>query len=367
MSLGEDDVRRRTVLVTANFDFDDDPLVPNWVNFYSQRNIRTEKLIYENKFKSRLKRLFTPLAVASYILKILKSEAHVLHANDIFTGLICLFMKFSTRRKLLLHYVEIYSEYFYQGLIGKILETFFGIGEYLLMKYSDIIIIPNKQRVDFLIQKYKIVDSSKFYVVENFPYYHLQACASNPVIDYVEKQKALVYAGLFAEHRNLEMLPELAELLRELNIKIVLLGRSNAYLHDVLLTNDNIVYLGEVQKSQLLYVLSKAHLGIVIYNKKDMNNYLCSPVKIFDYILAQLPFVAVNFPYIQEIRTRSGKIFETYDDESVQDCYTKIKKIHGAYQSYKESYERIDHEQFRFPSQYATIDNIMERLFAPCD
>jgi glycosyltransferase involved in cell wall biosynthesis len=55
-----------------------------------------------------------------------------------------------------------------------------------------------------------------------------------------------------------------------------------------------------VPQSELLFWTASADAGIIPYPPEDLNNYYCSPNKLFEFIAARLPMIANDLPFLRD-------------------------------------------------------------------
>jgi glycosyltransferase involved in cell wall biosynthesis len=67
-----------------------------------------------------------------------------------------------------------------------------------------------------------------------------------------------------------------------------------------------LIVADEVPHDELLTYAADADAGIIIYDDAVLNNYLCEPGKLSDYVLAGVPVVAPKFPTIAPVIERYG-------------------------------------------------------------
>jgi glycosyltransferase involved in cell wall biosynthesis len=82
----------------------------------------------------------------------------------------------------------------------------------------------------------------------------------------------------------------------------------------------------EVAHESLLSYVADADVGIIIYDDSVLNNYLCEPGKLSDYVLAGVPVVAPRFPTIAPIVERFG-IGACFENGSPQAIAAAISQV----------------------------------------
>ncbi|MCL4296053.1 MAG: glycosyltransferase [Anaerolineae bacterium] len=65
--------------------------------------------------------------------------------------------------------------------------------------------------------------------------------------------------------------------------------------------NDRIHFKETVSQAELLFWTASADAGIIPYQPVDLNHYLCSPNKLFEFIQAGLPVIANDLPFLRRV------------------------------------------------------------------
>jgi glycosyltransferase involved in cell wall biosynthesis len=78
-------------------------------------------------------------------------------------------------------------------------------------------------------------------------------------------------------------------------------------------------FLPSVPQSELLAHSSSADVGVVPFQNSSLNNYLATPNKIFEYLMAGVPVATSNFPEMARIVSehRVGSVFDPRDPEAI--------------------------------------------------
>lgn len=120
------------------------------------------------------------------------------------------------------------------------------------------------------------------------------------------EHRVLLFQGGFSAGRNLPELVEAMGLLSNAGIHLVLLGdgqlasalqrlverkglTSRVHLHPA------------VAQSQLLGITAAADAGVIPYQAICLNNYYCTPNKLFEFIAAGLPILASDLPELRRL------------------------------------------------------------------
>jgi len=131
----------------------------------------------------------------------------------------------------------------------------------------------------------------------------------------------LLQGGLFSD-RNMEVLVRAIEILGDRSIHLVFLGDGNGVpiLKELVRKSrlDEIVhFLPAVPQVELLDYTRSADVGVIPYLPDCLNNYYCTPNKLFEFIAAGVPVVASDLPEIRKI-VEGHKVGRVVDSSSEQ-------------------------------------------------
>ncbi len=91
---------------------------------------------------------------------------------------------------------------------------------------------------------------------------------------------------------------------------------------------DNVEILGRLNQTELKYLISKSHIGIVNYGQYDTNNRLCASGKLYEFLYEGVPVVTTTNPPLK-------RICEQYSigiaDDEYADGINRIIDNYGSY------------------------------------
>jgi glycosyltransferase involved in cell wall biosynthesis len=188
--------------------------------------------------------------------------------------------------------------------------AWFRIVERVLLKRPDAVITVNEFLSEVLERRYSIPRPQ---VILNVP----PASPSSKRQQRVRRPacgKVALYQGVYAIHRGLENLIRACAFLRK-DITLVLrgYGPSENELRQIAGPFKNCRFENPVRTEDAIPVAaSTADIGIVPYIPVNMNNYLASPNKLFEYIQAGLPVVGSDLPFLRKIivGNKIGYVFD---------------------------------------------------------
>ena len=93
--------------------------------------------------------------------------------------------------------------------------------------------------------------------------------------------------------------------------------------------NHTITIIDQLNQSELKYLISKSHVGIVNYGQYDTNNKYCASGKLFEFLYEGIPVVATENPPLKRIidKTKTGICDNSY--------FRGINIILGEFDNYK--------------------------------
>ncbi|WP_303673636.1 glycosyltransferase family 4 protein [Vampirovibrio chlorellavorus] len=180
----------------------------------------------------------------------------------------------------------------------------------------------------------------KYYAtIRNFsPYQQIER--SNRLHDHFNlpaPTKVILYQGQIARKRGIDKAVEAIEHLADVDVVLVLIGPvlpADEQFLQTLLTRieasetlrDRVFYKGFIPSSELLQWTASADLGLQPIINTCMNHYLCLPNKIFEYIQANIPIAASEFPELRNI-VENYKIGFVFDPENPRQIAQKIRQF----------------------------------------
>jgi len=118
--------------------------------------------------------------------------------------------------------------------------------------------------------------------------------------------KVVLFQGWMSKTRGLQNLVESMSYVENASIHLVFMGYGEAKdeliaLASELAIDKKVHFMDAVSQDELLYWTASADAGFIPYQPVDLNNYYCSPNKLFEFIQAELPIIANDLPFLREI------------------------------------------------------------------
>jgi glycosyltransferase involved in cell wall biosynthesis len=232
--------------------------------------------------------------------------------------------------KIVFWLVELPLKYRGASLLKRFL---LGKGEKILLKKADYLILSNSERADFVRNENLGNRSTRFCVIHNFPELKTFTDIYNEErITQAKRETAfLCLTGLLDKKRCPEaFLIAATEIFSQFNLKLVLAGwtdnltkkRIEYYSH----ISEGIKYLGVVNREELLAIQNEAIAGIALYFSNNMNNVLCAPQKIYEYLVLGKPVITSNNPPLQNL-VGVNKLGVLISNSSSKSIFDAVKEM----------------------------------------
>jgi glycosyltransferase involved in cell wall biosynthesis len=245
----------------------------------------------------------------------------IIHANDLDTLAVACLLKLRTGAKLVYDAQELYTG---MHTLPRWYRTLMTIQEFLLVRCADRITIVNHAIAQEMERRYRIkVDE----VILNCPPYEESPSrtSGSSVRDsqaIPESEPVYLFSGGLVKQRGIEnTILALKHLPRGV---LVILGEGQ--LKDRLLElidgeglGDRVRFADFVPHTEVPKFISSADIGILPYENVGINHYLCSPSKLFHYIMAELPVACSDFPFLRKVVLDDGlgAVFDPADPSSI--------------------------------------------------
>jgi glycosyltransferase involved in cell wall biosynthesis len=289
-------------------------------------NIKIKRFSYFDRTVSKTK--FAKLAIyLSYVFQVLKfsKNSNVMHCHDLNTLPIGVITKIFLNRKVKIVYDAHEYETEVGGLRGvrkKLLKIF----ERILIYYADQVITVSDAIAEEYAKLYKI---KKPALVLNTPEYVEvnKKDKFRETFNISKNQIIFLYQGGFSKERGIELLLETFSKI-EVDKVIVFMGYGpleplvKEYAHRY----KNIYYHEAVKPAVLLEYTCSADIGILFYENSCLNHYYCSPNKMFEYLMAELPVIVSNL-YEMKRLVKEYSIGIAAQDNSPKALQEAIEKI----------------------------------------
>jgi len=146
-----------------------------------------------------------------------------------------------------------------------------------------------------------------------------------------EQDEIILYQGWISPERGIDRLVRCASGFPP-NIHLVIIGYG-AFEDELRRiskeqgTDDGrVMFMGQVANAALGAMTPFASLGVIPYHGVDLNNYYCSPNKLFEFIAAGVPFVSNDLPFLHSVAEQfnCGILVDFADPLSAAETLVKI-------------------------------------------
>lgn len=139
----------------------------------------------------------------------------------------------------------------------------------------------------------------------------------------------VVYQGRYVPHRGLEELILAMSYLRGVHLALRGFGDSEARLRTLVETEhlDHCVhFLPPVSMNDMVDAAALGDIGIVPYRPVSLNNELCTPNKVFEYMMAGLPMAASDLPELTRF-VKENELGDVFDPDRPEDIARAIEHV----------------------------------------
>lgn len=195
---------------------------------------------------------------------------------------------------------------------------------------ADAVIAVNPSAINLMKERYQLKNANYIYNAEFIPESGIKKMRRfHEMLSLPEDARIVLYQGGFSHQRNLDGLVASMSHIQDPSIHLVFLGsgameRTLKSLTKDLCLEKRVHFMETVPQSVLLEYTSSADLGVIPYQNTCLNNYYCTPNKLFEFIAAGLPFIGTNLPEIHSIvhKHQIGLTGNTGDPQALAELIT---------------------------------------------
>jgi len=290
----------------------------------------------------------------------------ILHCNDLNTLPIGFIIKKFYNKKVKIVYDAHEYETELNGLHG-IQKTITKKVEKFLINYADAVICVSNAIADEYVKLYTIKKPAL--VLNTPPYTQIEKKDIFRETFSIAKEKTIfLYQGGLAKGRGIEILLETFKSLKDDKSVIVFMGYGTLEESIIKASEefDNIYFHKAVSPDVLLEFTCSADFGILFYENNCLNHYYCSPNKMFEYLMAEIPVIVSNLYEMKKIvqEYNIGVVANENTKDGLQEAIleaTKLneKALHVNIQKVKEIYNWEKQEQ--------VLLKVYDELSVSCD
>ena len=195
-------------------------------------------------------------------------------------------------------------------------KSMFSSMEHHLAPMADEVIVVNESMVEEMMARYSVHSE----VILNCPSFDLTQLPMQRTnrlresLNIPATKKILLYQGnIVSRIRNLENVIQAMALIRRDDVALVLMGPDNGGIQELIrlardknLLGCSVFFHPAVKQSELLGYTASAEAGLIPYTPVDWNTKYCTPNKLYEFIVAELPILANDLPELSRFVSKQG-------------------------------------------------------------
>ena len=301
-------------------------------------------------------------------LKARRCRADIIHSHELISLPSALLAAWGRKTKVIYDAYELYCE---QGKPQDRQSAHFHIWKWLerrLIRKADAVIAANEERGVIMRERFNLVEDPV--AVDNMSE-HVERIESDLLRQYVADRggptEAIVYyQGMINNNRGV---PQLIAAMADVppGISMVLMGPEHEpIVHEAIAkygVADRVFYHEPVPSEEVHAWSCSADVGVVIYRNTGLNNYLCAPNKLYQYLMSGIPVLGPDSPTIRKV-VAEYHVGALCDPESPQSIAQAITNLLGDKQSLAEARANIPKALavFNWDEQKTRLMALYERL-----
>jgi glycosyltransferase involved in cell wall biosynthesis len=195
---------------------------------------------------------------------------------------------------------------------GILRKYIWGKLESKMLRYVDKIIMPEKNRAKYFINKYKL--TKKINIIPNYPLKH--NITSKNYIEYKinetkNKIKVLYIGDMHPDRKIIEIVRSFKYI--DKRFVLILIGRIKSNfrteIENIIANNGlegKIFFLKPVHNKNVIKYVNSADIGILFYSATNLNNYYCASNKLFEFLSCGVPIITNSYPGLIEVVENNG-------------------------------------------------------------
>ncbi len=266
-----------------------------------------------------------------FIYKVIKQYKHsdILHCNDLNALPIGFLVKKFFNKNVKIVYDAHEYETEINGLTG-ISKTITKILEKFLIKYADKVITVSDAIANEYVKLYNIPKPAL--VLNTPPYKKIEKKDIFRETLQIPKDKTIfLYQGGLSKSRGVVILLDTFKLLEDDKSVIVFMGYGplEEYVKNISKEYTNIYFHKAVSPEVLLDYTCSGDFGILFYENSCLNHDYCSPNKMFEYLMAELPVIVSNLSEMKKIvyEYKIGVVAESNSIEGLKNAIENAQNL----------------------------------------
>ncbi|MBI2791921.1 MAG: glycosyltransferase family 4 protein [Gammaproteobacteria bacterium] len=174
------------------------------------------------------------------------------------------------------------------------------------IKFCDTVITVNPSIATSLEHRYHLSNVNVIYNAISCNHVPVKTQLFHDIFELCASRKILLFQGGLSKGRHLETLIEAMRYLQNPNVDLVILGNGQLLLKlkrlaKTFRVNKRVYFHPAVLQERLLDYTQAADAGLIPYQATCLNNYYCTPNKLFEFIGAGIPLLTSDLPEISRI------------------------------------------------------------------
>ena len=245
----------------------------------------------------------------------IKQKADVYHAHDLSTLLEGYLASRYKRSKLVYDSHEFAVRYHghYQGdMLTKFKETIWAFLESMLIKRVDVVITVSRYMAEFLSKKYRLTKSPEVVMNCCRLVKNLKPINLKEKLGLKSNDKLILYHGNIVKGRRVDNLILSLNYLTE-SFKLAIISDCEPKVKNQLMAiisknnlESRVFLLPKVPYQRLISTIAGADYTVIPFEDINLNLYYVSPNKLFESIMARVPIIATDFPFLRETIVGNG-------------------------------------------------------------
>lgn len=292
-----------------------------------------------------------------------REQATIYHAHDLDTLLAGWIVARLRRRPLIYDFHELYTEQFQDGVKSNLWKYVYGCLERHLAGRADLRLTVCNSLGEWLSRQYGVPGSV---TVKNVPEFRafLRGKPSGG-----QREKVILYHGLYFRNRGLEQLIESARFLREGRIVLRGYGDWEPYLRNLVgrwRLEDRVEFAAPVPMSELVKAAMQADIGVAPFLPVCLNTRYCLPNKLFEYMMAGLAVVGSDLPEMRKVIVGCdvGIVCRPNDPQDLANVLNEMLSNEARLESMKQNALRMARTVFNWEIEQQVLLKAYESLRA---
>lgn len=337
----------------------DHPVLLRWKDYYESRGVQfVAKNIQWNIYYPDRKRKIHQLL--KLLFELLRDRCFLIHTNDPDSAMLATWTWRIFRVPFIFDAHEVFSCEYPLSIEPHFYKDHKVLVEQAAMSSAKLVVVPNKQRVELFQKMYPALHDVNYVVIENKSWSGATATSNVKIHSLINSSRTIFYGGTFWMGRKQESFPQLAEALQKASMQLVISGEHNDYLQQ-LLTSKALFYAGNIPVEAFLDFAGQMDIALAWYYPTTVNDELCAPLKIFDYLAVKKPILAPRLPYLIQLSERYPGVIHLFEPGNWEDCLAQAKIISASYDQYAALAARIEKTTISWEGQYLFIDSIFKK------